>query len=125
GSAFYTDNFSPKSFVSHSSSVSRDTLEQIDLLPKIKNKIFLTPELSPVFSAKDDDLVSLIGIITRILDGHGYESDSGVHGHRGYSEPTFFVWVGAAVDVPKKVYRILGNLGPKLYFLRLPSKNRT
>jgi hypothetical protein len=27
-----------------------------------------------------------------------------------------FVWVGAAVDIPYKVYRYLGTLGPKLYF---------
>ena len=122
---FYTDNFSAKAFVSHSTNVKKEALEQIDLLPKIKNKLFLTPELSPTFSKKDDDLVEILGIMTRILDGHGYESDTGAHGHRGYNEPMMFVWIGAAVDIPFKVHKLLGTLGPKLYFLRLPSISKS
>ena len=117
---FFTDNFSAKAFVSHSTAVKRQELEQIDLLPKIRNKLFLTPELSPTFTKKDDDLVELLGIITRVLDGHGYESDTGAHGHRGYHGEYMFTWVGAAVDIPWKVHKYLGTLGPKLYFLRLP-----
>jgi hypothetical protein len=91
------------------------------MLPKIKNKLLLTPELSPTFSKKDEELIDILGIMTRVLDGHGYESDTGAHGHRGYNEPMMFVWVGAAVDIPYKVHRYLGTLGPKLYFLRLPN----
>jgi hypothetical protein len=117
---FFTDNFSAKAFVSHSTAVKKNELEQIDLLPKIRNKLFLTPELSPTFTKKDDDLVEVLGIITRVLDGHGYESDTGAHGHRGYHGEYMFVWVGAAVDIPYKVHKYLGTLGPKLYFLRLP-----
>ena len=74
---FYTDNFSPKSFVSHITGKTEEQLRKDDLLPKLKNKFFMTPELSPVFSARDDDLLQLLGIITRIVDGHGYESDTG------------------------------------------------
>jgi hypothetical protein len=58
--------------------------------------------------------------MTRILDGNGYESDSGTQGHRGYSGKMMFTWIGAAVDIPHKVHKLLGTLGPKLYFLRLP-----
>jgi len=119
--SFYTDNFSAKSFVSHSTAVKREELEKIDLLPRIKSKFFLTPELSPTFTKKDDDLVEILGILTRVLDGQGYESDTGAHGHRGYNGEHMFTWVGAAVDVPYKVHKHLGNLGAKLYFLRLPS----
>jgi hypothetical protein len=90
------------------------------LLPKIKNKCFLTPELAPTFAAKDDDLIQVLGILTRILDGHGYESDSGAHGHRGYNERMMFAWIGAAIDIPFKVHKLLTTLGPKLYFLRVP-----
>jgi len=117
---FYTDNFSARSFVSHTTAVAKDQLAQIDLLPKIKNKCFLTPELAPTFAAKDDDLIQILGIMTRILDGNGYESDSGAQGHRGYSGKMMFTWVGAAVDIPYKVHKYLGTLGPKLYFLRPP-----
>jgi hypothetical protein len=124
--AFYTDNFTARSFVSHSTAVnSKEELEEIDMLPKIKNKIFLTPELSPMFTTKEEDLIQLLGIITRIADGHGYVSDSGAHGHRGYDEDIMFTWVGAAVDIPYKVYKILGNLGAKLYFLRMKFDEQT
>jgi DNA-binding transcriptional ArsR family regulator len=124
--SFYTDNFTARSFVSHSTAVaSKEDLVEIDLLPKIKDKMFLTPELSPTFTAKDDDLTQLLGIITRIADGHGFVSDSGAHGHRGYDENIMFVWAGAAVDVPYKVYKVLGNLGAKLYFFRMKFEDKT
>lgn len=119
---FYTDNFSAKSFVSHNTTIARDKLAECDLLPKMKDKLFLTPELSPTFSKRYEDLTEVLGIITRIADGHGYESDTGAQGHRGYSGEHMFTWVGAAVDVPQKVHRLLGTLGPKLYFLRLYNK---
>src|SRR5690606_14341907 len=35
---FYTDSFSPKSFVSHNTAVSLEQLQKIDLLPKIQGK---------------------------------------------------------------------------------------
>jgi hypothetical protein len=123
--AFYTDNFTAKSFVSHSTAVNAEELGEIDMLPKIKNKLFLTPELSPMFTTKEEDLQQLLGIVTRIADGHGYVSDSGAHGHRGYDEDIMFVWVGAAVDIPYKVYRALGNLGPKIYFFRMKFDEQT
>ena len=121
---FYTDSFSAKSFVSHSPAVKKNELGNIDMLPKIKNQFFLTPELSPTFAKKDDDLIEILGILTRVLDGHGYESDTGAHGHRGYNEKIMFTWIGAAVDIPWKVHKALGTLGPKLYFLRLPKSEK-
>jgi hypothetical protein len=33
-----------------------------------------------------------------------------------------FVWIGAAVDIPRRVHKYLSTLGPKLYFLRLPKE---
>jgi DNA-binding transcriptional ArsR family regulator len=125
-STFYTDNFTARSFVSHSTAVnSPEELEEIDLLPKIRGNLFLTPELSPMFTTKEEDLIQLLGIITRVADGHGYVSDSGAHGHRGYDEDIMFTWAGAAVDIPYKVYKILGNLGAKLYFFRMEFKDET
>ena len=115
---YYTDNFTARSFVSHSTSVDADELEEIDMLPKIRNRLFLTPELSPMFTTKEEDLIQLLGLITRLADGHGYLSDSGAHGHRGYDEDIMFTWIGAAVDIPYRVYKILNNLGHRLYFFR-------
>ena len=119
---YYTDNFSARSFVSHNTSVNKEQLKDIDLLPRIVNKIFLTPELAPTFASDDDDLVQILGIITRVLDGQGYFSNSGAHGGRGYKGEMMFVWIGAAVDIPRRVHKYLSTLGPKLYFLRLPKE---
>jgi hypothetical protein len=90
------------------------------MLPKIKNMLFLTPELAPVFSQREEQLVETLGIMTRVLDGHGYESDTGAQGHRGYSEEIVFTWMGAAVEITYKVHKQLALLGPKLYFFRIP-----
>jgi hypothetical protein len=118
--SYFTDKFTPKSFVSHSATVAKDKLKDVDLLPRIKDKILLTPELSPLFTGKDEDIKEQFGIITRLLDGNGLETESGVHGKRGYHGDYMFTWIGAAVDIPSSVYKFLSTIGFKIYFLRLP-----
>jgi hypothetical protein len=121
--SFYSDNFTPNSFESHNASLSEEQLQKIDLLPKLRSKLFLTPELAPIFTTNEDELRKSLGIITRILDGHGLETDSGSQGHRKYGN-TFFVWIGAAVEIPYRVWQLLGTLGHKNYFFRpiIPEK---
>ncbi len=114
---FYTDSFTPSSLVSHNSAKTEEELQKVDMLPKLKNKLVLTPELAPIITAKEDDLQKVMGIITRLLHGHGLENDSGAHGHRKYGD-TMFVWLGAAVEIPPRVWKLLGTLGHKIYFLR-------
>lgn len=116
---FYTDIFTPKAFVSNSTAVAKDKLKDIDMLPKLKDKLFLVSELSAIFTKKDDEVVELLGILTRLADGHGLKTNTGAHGDRGYSN-VYFNMIGAAVDIPRRVYMHLGYLGPKLYFLRMP-----
>lgn len=123
--SFYTDHFTSKALISHVSGVDEDKLREIDMLPKINNKLFLTPELAPIFASKDDDLLQVLGTLTRIADGHGYESDTGAQGHRGYNEKMMFAWLGAAVEVPHKVHKHLAVLGPRLYFFRLSREEHT
>lgn len=120
GYSYYTDKFTAKSFVSHSANVSKDKLQEIDMLPAIKDKILLTPDLSALFTGKDDDIREQFGLITRLLDGEGLETNSGVHGKRGYYGNYMFTWLGAAVDIPYKIYKFLSTIGFKIYFLRLP-----
>jgi predicted transcriptional regulator len=122
---FYTDSFSPKAWVTHTTAVdSEEELMKIDMLPKVKDRHFLTPELAPIFTTDEKDLGLILGTMTRIADGHGYGSDSGAHGHREYGD-TMFVWTGAAVDIPYKVYKLLAGLGFKIYFFRLPYREKT
>ena len=35
-----------------------------------------------------------------------------------------FTMIGAAVNIPNRVYKHLSNLGPKLFFLRMPRSNK-
>lgn len=117
---FYTDTFSPKAWVTHTTAVdSEEQLKEIDMLPMMRNKHFLTPELAPILTIDEKILNEILGNITRIADGDGLSTHSGAHGHRAY-DSTMFVWTGAAVDIPYKVYKMLGTLGFKIYFFRLP-----
>ena len=120
--SYFTDKFTAKSFVSHSATVPKEKLKEIDMLPRIKGKILLTPELSPLFTGKDDEIKEQFGVITRILDGKGLETESGVHvhGQRGYHGDYMFTWLGAAVDIPNYIYKFLSTIGFKIFFLRLP-----
>jgi len=121
---YYTDNFTPPALVSHNTGVPKDQLPEIDMLPHWKNKLVLLPEMSPTFTKREEDLMHLLGILTRVLDGQGYISNSGVHGQRGYNEKIMFTLAGASVEIPYRVYKVLGYLGPKLYFLR-PDKDES
>lgn len=116
----YRDDFSPKAFVSHYSGLTEDDLQKNDLLPVIRYKLFLTPELAPLFTGNEDDIKKAFGILTRLLDGKGLETHSGTQGGRGYYGDYMFTWLGAVVDISQRVHRMMGNLGPKMYFLRLP-----
>jgi hypothetical protein len=121
---FYTDNFTPSSLISHISTKTEAELQKVDMIPKMKDKVVLTPELAPIFTSKEDDMQKVMGIATRLLDGHGLENDSGAHGHRKYGD-TMFVWLGAAVEIPPRVWKILGTLGHKIYFLRPILRKKT
>ena len=118
---YVSDSFTPKSFVSHSANSKKNELGKVDLLPRIRHKTLITSELSPLFSGNPDQLLEYFGMLTRILDGRGFQSDSGVHGRRGYTGDYSFMWLGAVVEIPHRVWKLLGNLGAKMYFLRLPN----
>ena len=119
---FRCDNFTPASFVSHSTSVKRDTLKDIDLLPKIENKSLITKELAPLFRGSKDDLVKTFAILTSVLDGMGYVSQSGVHGTRGYDRPLVFSWLGATTPLPHSIHALMAQLGGRLLFWNMDSK---
>lgn len=121
---YRSDSFTPRSFVSHSANVKKEKLEKIDLLPRIKHKTLVTPELGTMFSGNQDAIVENFGMLTRILDGRGFQSDSGVHGQRGYVGDYYFTWLGAVVDIPHRLWRLMGNLGPRIYFYRLPEDQK-
>lgn len=122
---YATDKFTPASFVSNASNVSKEKLKDIDLLPKLKYKMFLIRDLATIFSKRDDDLSECLGILTRVLDGEGLNTDTGVHGQRQYVGEYLFMILGASTPIPPKVWKMMGSLGSRLFFLNLGSREKS
>lgn len=122
---YATDQFTPASFVSNAASVSREKLAEIDLLPRVKNKTFIVRDLATLFSQRDDDLLKLLGILTRVLDGEGFNTESGVHGARHYTGEYLMMFLAATTPVPPRVWNMMGSLGARLFFLNLNSPDKS
>ncbi len=122
--SYLSDDFTPRAFVSHSTNVKKEELEEIDLLPKIQNHVLLTPELAPLFEAPKDKLIDNFATLTRVLDGEGLNRDTGAHGHRGYCGDYKFVWLGATTPLRASVWNIMGKIGNRKFFLNVSEKNR-
>ena len=123
--AYTTDNFTPASFVSHASNVKREELANVDMLPRIRYRTLIVRDLAPIFGVKEDELLKTIGILTRALDGEGLETDSGVHGKRGYKGDWLFMLLAGTTPIPSRVFKVMGTLGSRLFFLALHSTTKT
>jgi hypothetical protein len=117
--AYTTDNFTPASFVSHASNVKREELANVDMLPRIRYRTLIVRDLAPIFGVKEDELLKTMGILTRALDGEGLETDSGVHGKRGYKGDWLFMLLAGTTPIPPRVFKVMGTLGSRLFFLAL------
>ena len=122
---YATDKFTPASFVSNASNVKKEKLKDIDLLPRLKYKMFLIRDLATIFSKRDDDLAECLGILTRVLDGEGLNTDTGVHGQRQYVGEYLFMILGGSTPIPPKVWKMMGSLGSRLFFLNLGSREKS
>jgi hypothetical protein len=114
---YRSDRFTPASFVSQAANRTTEELRNVDLLPRIKDRVLLTPELAPIFRGKDDEITSTFSIITRVLDGQGLQTDSGTHGQRGYAGPHLFAWIGCTTPFAERVWKVMSQLGSRLFFL--------
>ena len=116
---YVSDDFTPAAFVSHAANVTEKQLKKNDLLPRIKDKMLITPELAPVFRGNMDDLTRRFSVLTRVLDGQGYQRDSGTHGSRGYRGEYVFAWLGCTTPFSTGVWKLMAQLGSRLFFLIL------
>lgn len=121
----YLDRFTPRSLQSHMATLTEEQLRENDLLPKIKNKTLITPDLTPILSTDSDNLREVIGILIRILDGRGLQSASGAHGIREYKGFYYFTWIGAVARIHPNVWKMLSSMGPKIYCLFIRSEPLT
>ena len=122
---YSSDNFSPASFVSHAANVKAKDLEKIDLLPKIRHKVLMVRDLAPIFGQRDDDILKTMGILTRVFDGEGYESDGGCHGKRGYKGDYVFMFLAASTPLRPRAWNVMGNFGARLFFYCLNSSDKS
>jgi hypothetical protein len=119
------DDFTPASFVSHASNRTTDELVTIDLLPRIKDKVMLTKELAPLFRDDEQELRQNFARLTSVLDGNGYQTNSGTHGSRGYSGRYIFNWIGATTPIPERTHKIMAQLGNRLLFYEVAGEQPT
>ncbi|MDP6495642.1 MAG: hypothetical protein QGI09_09565, partial [Dehalococcoidia bacterium] len=122
---YRSDKFTPKAFVSHHAAAKKESLAKVDLLPRIKHRVMVTPELAPVFRAREEELIDNFTILTRVLDGQGLTTDSGTHGRRGYEGDHLFTWLGATTPLPPRTWRVMAQLGSRLYFWPMPGDEPT
>lgn len=125
GLTYASDKFTPASFVSNATNVKKEKLKEIDLLPRLKYKMFLIRDLSTLFSKRDDDLNECLGLLTRVLDGEGLNTDSGVHGQRQYVGEYLFMVLAGSTPIPPRVWKMMGGLGSRLFFLNINSKEKS
>src|SRR5262245_44293028 len=119
---YRSDNFTPAAFVTQAANQSRTALKDIDLLPRIKHKVLVTPELAPIFRGKEDELAKRFAIITRVLDGEGLVTDSGTQGQRGYKGDYVFAWIGCTTPLDPKAWRVMAQLGSRLFFFSMDDR---
>jgi hypothetical protein len=122
---YASDKFTTASFVSNASNVKKEKLKEIDLLPRLKYKMLLLRDLSTLFSKRDDELNECMGLLTRVLDGEGLNTDSGVHGQRQYVGEYLFMILAGSTPIQPKVWKIMGSLGSRLFFLNMGARDKS
>lgn len=113
---YYKDKINPKSWISHAAKDNAAELEGIDLVRLIKDNLFLIPELAPIMMQDEKTLADTLSTLTRLADGQGLSTHSGLWGDRDVAGPVMFTMLGAVVRNPSYVYKVLTSLGPKIYF---------
>lgn len=125
GVAYTTDKFTSSAFITNAMSVKTSELSKKDLLPRIRRKVLILRDLGTIFSKRDDDLQESLGILTRVLDGEGLQTDTGPHGERGYVGDYSFMLLAASTPIRNRVWRMMGGLGSRLFFMNFPVSQKS
>lgn len=125
GISYSTDKFTPASFVSNATNVPKEKLPEIDLLPRIRYKTLLIRDLATMFSKNEDALNESLGLLTRVLDGEGLNTDSGVHGQRHYSGDYVFMMLAASTPIQPRVWKVMGSIGSRLFFINMGTAEKS
>lgn len=114
---FYrSDEVTPASFVTHDASLSKDQLEEVDLLPRIKHKSLICHDMETWFSGDKQSIRTTMSRMTHLMDGEGLTRDSGSHGNRGYEGDFRFSFLGASTPLKPRAWDVMGNAGYRFVF---------
>ena len=108
---FKTDEWTAASWVTNVNNKSDDQKAQIHMLPKVKNKVFVTPDLAPMFAKGQHDSIKNLGQMTRIMDGEGLIRSAGTTGTVEISGDYRFTLLGATTPIGKTGYISMGKVG--------------
>jgi len=121
---YFSDNFTPKAFLSHYANKDKASLEKIDLLRRIVKKCLIVPDFGVIFGKKKEDLRENLGILTRVLDGAGLSTDTGVQGRREFTGDCMFSMIGATTPFGYSLWDEMGRLGARMLFLSMDNNQR-
>lgn len=119
---YWSDDITPASFVSHDASLDEEQLSEVDLLPKIRHKTLVNPDMGGWFSGNFERTRDVMSKIARIMDGEGLMIDSGAQGTRGYEGDYRFALIGATTPLDNRSWDAMGHVGNRLVFHYLPRK---
>lgn len=119
---YWSDDLTPAAFVSHEPSKNEEELAEYDLLPKIRRKSLVNPDMAGWFSGSYEQIRATMATIARVMDGSGYHRDTGTHGSRGYEGDYRFALVGATTPLDSRAWSAMGHVGNRLVFHYLPRK---
>ena len=120
---YRSDDVTPAAFVSHDASRHEEELEEVDLLPRIQQKTLINADMAGWFSGDKDTIRERMSTLAKVMDGSGYQTDSGVHGQRGYEGDYRFALLGATTPLSPRARDVMGHTGNRLLFHEMPPKN--
>lgn len=113
---YRTDDATPASFVSHDASLEEEELANVDLLPRVRHKTLVCPDMANWFSGSRENIGEKMSTMANVMDGDGYVRDSGSHGQRGYEGDYRFNIIGASTPLKTRSWEAMGHTGNRFVF---------
>jgi len=116
------DDITPKAFVSHNADGEKG---EFDLLPRIKQRIIVTPEMGTWF--RGDNVDEYMAFLARVADGDGLVRSTGAQGTHGY-EADYpgeyrFGLIGCTTPPGKRAWNEMSHVGSRFLFHEMPKIN--
>ena len=119
------DEFTKASFLTNVKNVTEAEKSKIHLLPKLKDKVCIVPDLAPILAAKQGEIEDKLGMLTRVLDGHGLSRAAGTSELVKIQGDYRFTFLAATTPLNNKAYQAMSKLGNRLLFVDATQSNRT